>query len=733
MNSGPPDGVRVGPATQVLDTDQLIAWRRRALNQQLPASSFPAGSNAPSLVYLWTTMVIAAVAVLGFAIYDRPGVSAAVHQSQRDLMAKVARSVNTALSRSVAEFDGAVDGFRRAPRPPDAAALTRLTGEGRSWSGAALVETATRRPVAAGGLAIPAALLPATLPAEGTSVVTTDDGPALLRIVALSPDRSVVGLLTVSMRSLRLNPDARHGVYLLTPDGRPSLMQGVDAVPPAHLRDVFRDFSRLDSSRTRVIRVEQWRDRELVASAAPVGETGLVVVSVVVADVTAGTSLTHGLLLGLLIVLTGLGAYALMQASLVRPLRALLRQAKSDACGAVTRERRSLRIAEAYRVAHALAVSSDAGLRSKRWRPTAMQGLLAAAAVALLCPVAAVAVALERPLASVPVQLVRDQESRAEAITGTLGNALDSGLQTVTRLVEVNPKTAPDAIGDALTAGLDAEHRLRGIFLVGPGGAVVASAGRSSLRAAEPLPGQGGLLLDHGVRRLPVVYAYRMRPDGFAVVGEFDIDYLLGVMRQADGRARVVDADLRTVLDSEGYRAFQPLAGATVRDAAVEALPGGTAARWANADGSPALVAASGLSTTAAAHLEWVVVVERDVAALQLPEMVERRWALLMAGVVAGVVGVTLAWQFFIFVRPLRRLAAAADRIRAGDFDQPVIPQRHDDVGAIAMCLEICRQVRHTGSAQFGGAIRLRGTAANFTAVLPRPPLQRRPEKSVRV
>ncbi|MEK8108260.1 hypothetical protein NKG94_31310 [Micromonospora sp. M12] len=55
-----------------------------------------------------------------------------------------------------------------------------------------------------------------------------------------------------------------------------------------------------------------------------------------------------------------------------------------------------------------------------------------------------------------------------------------------------------------------------------------------------------------------------------------------------------------------------------------------------------------------------------------------------------------------------------------GTVELPVPPQRHDDIGAIAMCLEICRQVRHTGSARFGGALRMRGAGLDRTTVLGR-------------
>jgi hypothetical protein len=709
-----------GPETQVPSTDQLVRWRWRALGQQLPTAGFPAGSYAPALVYLWATMLIVVATVLGFAGYDRDDVPVAVRESQQDLMLKVAHSLALTVTAADDTFDQTAAALRSgAPATP--ATIAGLTGENAtSWAGVAIVTPSTRKAVAASGEALPLNLIPGgKLPERNTAVMTVD-GPAVIRISAVGPDRMLIGSQPLRLRNLRLNPDAQHGVYVLTPDGKDYLTQGVDAVPASLRGELFRGLPGRRSSHSETIRVTEWTHRALVVSAAPVADTGFVVASVVVADIASGTSLTHALLLALDVALTAAIAYALMRGALINPLQQLLHQAKLDACGAYTKARRSLRIRETYQVAQALAVAAETRIQGRRWRPTTMQGLAVAAAVALLGPAFTVAVAVVQPGATVPVQLNRDEESRAEAIGNTLDNALDSGLRTVENLARSHATTAT-AVATALTTALAANHRLRGTYLIEPDGTVAASAGRASLRSRQPVPGQSGVVLDPAVARLPVVYAYQARADGTAFVAEYDIDYLVGLMRSADGRAVVVDPDLRTILDSEGYRAFQPLRDPTIRGAAVAALAGETISRSTDVHGRPALVAGTALTTAGVAQLEWVVVLDRDAESLRLPSMLERRWALLMAAAVIAVLVVTLVWQYFIFVRPLRSLASVSDRIVGGDFDEPVTPRRHDDVGAIAMCLEICRQVRHTGSARFGGAVRLRGTAANFTAVLPRP------------
>ncbi|SCL16396.1 hypothetical protein GA0074694_1609 [Micromonospora inyonensis] len=712
------------------DRVQLLLWRRRALEQQLPAAAFPAGSGAPSLVYLWASMFVVVAVVLGFALSAQRGVLPAVIDSQNDVVTKLASTISVStrawskqLGRTVAD---------RATGT-DAQLLARVVGDGTSVSGAAVVETASGRPLATKGTAVPAGVLSAEIPLDSAFGVTTPDGPVVLRAYRLDERRTLVAVHPLTLRNLRLNPDAGHGVYVLTPDGGTSLMQGANAVGQEHLPVVFQGLAGSTSRQSREVVIEEWPDRRLVVSSAPIGDTGLVVVSLLAAEVTGGASLPTGLLLGLSLLMFAVPSFLLMRVSLVRPIRVLLAQAKADACGGLTPHRRPARIAEAQRIARALALTSgDRPPAERRWRPTVLQGLTAATVVALLWPAGAVVLALQTPAPTVPTQLVRDQENRAEEASFALGSALDAGLGTVSRISRSVDPADRERTARVLRRELAEGHRLRALYLVDRDGKVLASAGREPLRTAEPLPGEVGIQLDDAVSRLPVVFAYNLRSDGFAVVGEFDPDRLVGLVRRVDGRVRVVDAELRTILDSEGFRAYQPIGEDLVAAAAVEALPGTTVGHSTTADGDPALVAASGLTAPATvAHLEWSVVVEQDIAALRLPEMVERRWTLLVAGAMVGIILLTHMWQLYIYVRPVQRLASFADRMSRGEIDVPVPPQRHDDIGAVAMCLEICRQVRHTGSARFGGAIRMRGSDLNRTAVLPlvRRPVAARREK----
>ncbi|AEV89231.1 hypothetical protein ACWT_8222 [Actinoplanes sp. SE50] len=699
------------------EQEELLAWRRRALTQQLPAAAFPAGTSAPSLAYLWASFFVVVAAVLGLTVNAHTGALPAIADSQRDIAIKLANGFEAEIHQETTVLDRILQSRGSLSQ---ADLLVRAIADGNRVTGAAIVDMTTRKSVVAKGDAVPLDALPNPLPSGHPVAVTTADGPMLVYSAALDGTQSLLAVQPIFMRTLRLNPDAKHGIHLLTGDGKSSLLQGAHAIDVAHQAKVFDGLYGITSSKVREVIVDEWPDTRLIAAAAPVGRTGLVVVSLLTAPVAKGTTVTKGLLIGASLLAVALLSFLIMRKSLVRPVRELLNQAKEDASGATTRERRPLGVREAHRIAKALATTVGAEFpEGRRWRPSVTQGLALAAVIALLWPAAAVAMVWRSPDPQLPAQLVRDGETRAESAGFTLGHFLDDGLATVSRTSRLVKTDDLAATGHTLQRALADDDRLRALYLVDEKGEVLSKTGRQPLRTPVPVPGEVGIHLDDAIGRLPVVYAYNELPSGYAVIGEFDPDRLLGQIGRVKGRVRVVDSELRTLLDSRGYVAYQPLTGRLAREVAVEALPGVTVGRGAAADGHPELAAAVGMVEPASvAHLEWAVVVEQDVSGVRLPEMVEHRWLLLVAAVVVGIVLVTHMWQFYIFVVPLRRLAFFADKMSSGDLDHPVPPQRHDDIGAVAICLEICRQVRHTGSARFGGALRLRGEGPDRTTVL---------------
>jgi signal transduction histidine kinase len=77
-------------------------------------------------------------------------------------------------------------------------------------------------------------------------------------------------------------------------------------------------------------------------------------------------------------------------------------------------------------------------------------------------------------------------------------------------------------------------------------------------------------------------------------------------------------------------------------------------------------------------------------AQLQTVQVVRRR--LLVAGGVSTIFAVLVGYAgASLFARRLRRLEAAAERIAAGDFDEPVVDPRDDEVGQLARAFERMR------------------------------------------
>jgi len=70
-------------------------------------------------------------------------------------------------------------------------------------------------------------------------------------------------------------------------------------------------------------------------------------------------------------------------------------------------------------------------------------------------------------------------------------------------------------------------------------------------------------------------------------------------------------------------------------------------------------------------------------------------------------------------------VAAAADRFRSGDARTVISPSRLDEIGAIAICLDICRQAHVDGAGRLGGVVRMRGAGSDHTAVISRIPAER--------
>jgi HAMP domain-containing protein len=261
---------------------------------------------------------------------------------------------------------------------------------------------------------------------------------------------------------------------------------------------------------------------------------------------------------------------------------------------------------------------------------------------------------------------------------------------------------------------------VRSAYVVDKSGKPGLVVGEEPARQQAAPPAGNGVKLDRITGPVPVVYAYYQVADGQTVIAEFGVRYLSGLLRRAEGRVRVVDGDLRTILDTGGYVPFRVPAAAPVRKAATDALGNNAGARIGSSQGNTMLLA----GTTVGGEedlpdVRWAVVSERSLATFRLPQNDLNRGTWLVAFLALVVAVLLFAWYRLVVIRPLRQMATAAERLADGDVRDTVCPVRHDEIGAIAVCLDIVRQTMAEGTTRLAGAARLKGIGREITMVLP--------------
>jgi HAMP domain-containing protein len=494
------------------------------------------------------------------------------------------------------------------------------------------------------------------------------------------------------------------------------------------------------------------------------GNLDVFVVSAVHAPTNGTGWSADGLVFAGVLLLLGLCVFLFIWATLVRPLLRLLDHARAVACGGLGRHARLPRLAEMRRIAHALD-DSRASIHGRR--PIRRDGRYAVVPALLPVFVSALAIAAwsgavmvtfsHRPV-DLPSPLAADTHNQVEAAAASVRSVLEQGLAQLTRVARDNADRKPQEVRPALHRLTRDSSRYRSAYVAETNGRTVATAGKEPLRHGGRVPDGDGVQLDTTVGRVPTIFVHARLSATHVLIAEFDIRYLTSVLRHVDGRVRLVDQDMRTVLDTEGFLAFQKLSAEAPRRAADDALKGHPRAEVTQVHGIRSLIASAPIAAApvtagpvvpapaapapgaaaparnqpAGVDPHWVVVAERPLSEYQLPTNELRRGAWMV-----GIAGLCLAlllfgWLYFLVLLPLRALARAADRLAAGDLDTVIPPARQDELGAIAVCLDICRQAKAYGTERLAGAIRLRGTVRDQTLVLPCIPSQRqRPQDSV--
>ena len=720
----------------------------QTLTDQLPESGFPSGISTPSITVL--VLLLLHAGLCAFLLDGRGSgtVSAAIAEAQEQLVRDAGSAIGASASQGIADLRAVT----AAPAETPDELLARLLQNG-NWRGAAVLDARTRALVASRGEPVATQSLPSNVTSTTVTPVVGADGALRLVVAEALPD----GKLLVAARGSRL-PDATTGG-----DEREALLLTTSTGQVIDSRGTLPD--KADTEVNRLV--------ELASTAAAAGEKGnltgktvagpkgdteqptvvytpvsssqvngtlgLAVVSVVRAPVTAAGPGGAGIVPALALGGVALFGFLLIRLVLVRPIRRLRTDALSIADGRLmtTRVRRST-TREVYRIAAALEhCRSDLGgepARLGKRRRLGMPIWLATGltAVTVLGWAAGVLVTVGSKDVAVPDTVVTSIRNQTTAATEALRRSLNDGLADLTSLAAL-------ADGDDVRSSLDEliarQSRYRSVYLVDQSGTATSVAGRQPLRTAEPLPAEPGLSLRRGDAPVPVLFAYAPLPNRQVLVGEFDLDHIARLLSRAPGSVQLVDSGLRTIAATDGFIAFADLSP-ELRDSAIKSGEGQPVATKPEGTNERSVIVSAPLRGGASGDLGWKVVAEQPVTDLALPDNELRRNAMVAALVAALLAVLLFGWQYLLLIRPLRRVAAAADEIVAGQYKSVIYPQNQDQIGTIASCLEICRRAVTEGVHRLGGTRRPSGAATDVTeliAAVPEAPPKASPKAAPKV
>jgi methyl-accepting chemotaxis protein len=719
----------------------------RALTNQLPESGFPSGLRTPSTTLLLLLFLLTGLCVVLLDVRESGTISAAVAESQEQLVSGAGASIGASASQGVADLRTAT----AIPAATPEELLTRVT-QNRTWRGVAVLDAATRALVATRGEPVPVQALPATV--TGTLVTPVVGADGALRIVvaeALPNARLVVAVRGAQLPDASIGGDPREALLLTTSAGQ--VLDSRGERPRQDDKKLNRlvelaSAAAVDSGPASVtgppVRGRNGDAEQLTVAYTPVsssgltGGLGLAVVSIVRVPVAeggpGGTGVVPAVALGGVAVL----GFLLVYLVLVRPTRRLRADALAVASGRLTvRVRRSAtpevrRIAAAFE--HCRSTLSRSPARTvarRRGMPAGLAVLLAALAV--LGWSTGVLLTIGSRDVAVPGAVVTSVRNQTTAATEALRRSVNDGLADLVAVASLAAGKAPAEARPALERLVAGQSRYRSVYLVDQNGRATTVVGRTPLRADEPPPAEAGIRQQNASGPVPVLFAHAPLPaGGQAVVGEFDLDHLGRLLGRAPGAARLVDSGLRTIAATDGFVAFAELGGDELRRSATDAGQGEPVARVQEGSGGRAVVASAALRGGASGKLGWTVVAEQPVAELALAGNELRRNGMVVALVGALLALLMFGWQYLILVRPLRRVAAAADEIVAGRHGSVIYPQHQDQIGTIASCLEICRQALTEGVGRLGAVRRPRGAATDVTELIPIVPPQGRANRDGR-
>ncbi|WP_447006787.1 HAMP domain-containing protein [Saccharothrix isguenensis] len=701
------------------------------MKAQLPEAAFPAAVRTlPALVLILLLLLATSTVVL---LDDPEGqaVPGAFLESQQELAAAAARSVGATANQSVSDLRAASLGVTDAVDP-----MLEALVRNRKWRGAAVLAGSPRTLVATRGEPVPTESIPASVTdAAVTSTVAANGELLLITTTALPGGRILAATTSVRLPEVEADEVLRQSFMLATLAGKV-----VGATPsPAQDRDTRIATLVADASLAAesgkpgvVLGPEEGQTRPTLAYARvmPSGiPEGLDLVVVAVADgpLSGGGGGGSGIVPAAILALLAIAGFVLVRRIVSGPVLAVRADLLGIAAGNLDTKIRPSATGEVARIVAAARLCRDRLVRdgqdddgrdtSRRRRAITARMTSAVVALSVFGWSAGMLVAFRTTDVDIPAAVVASVRAQTGNATDALRRSMNDGLAD---LAAVASTPGDDGVLRAALDGLLANQtRYRSLYLVDRTGTPGEPVGRPPLRHTEAPAPTAGFRQQNQAGRVPVIFAQvPVTGRDTTLIGEFDLDHLRVLLGQVPGHARVVDGDFRTINATDGFVAFEEVTEEGLRDSAARAQHGGVVGEIRPGDAGPAIVAAATVLGGDIGRLRWTVVTELPGSELALPVNEARRHAQLVALIAALVALFGYGWLLFTVLGPLRRVARAADGLVAGDLKSVIYPQRHDEIGTIASCLEICRQAVVQGPDRLGEVRRPRGAATDPTQLM---------------
>ncbi|WP_116042501.1 HAMP domain-containing protein [Amycolatopsis palatopharyngis] len=724
----------------------------RATGQQLTEAAFPSrlsgGSTATFVLLLLIASFCATYLINGprelfgnaeSALVD-PHIAAEQLRATESLAASVAISATDAARDLRVATESGVLATENTER-----LLATLSETYPHWRGLAVLDSATGALLAARG---------ETIPAEGLRDLQVDNvtvqpvvrsGGSTIVLTTTPLAGSNAGKLLVSSVGLRdpapqLDDGVNQQIRLITAAGTTVVPVGAnratgqDTGPTAPVDLLERATVAAAAGQSGVLTGERITSNDAtdnarvpVVSYAPVvhdnaaGMLGLSVVSVADIPIRAGPTTWPGLVPAVSLIVLATICLLLLRRGLESPILRLRTDAITIAAGNLRHPIRQSRSAEVRRITAAME-RCRLRLRGSDRRPAKRVPRRAiranAVLVVLLCALlswsATVAATIGTRQADPSVSIISEHDLRVSRAAETVRRGMSEGLSDLRAAARLG--TDPDRLQSMITELSRPGSRFRSVYLADSSGAVLQHAGRDPLRAPENIPAGDGLRQHNTSGRVPIVVAHaELTEAGQFLVGEYDVTRIAALMRIESGRTRLVDDGGRTIADTEGFLAFEQLPDGPLRNSAESAISG-EPARTAT---ETALIAALPVATDGSvADLGWALIAEQPLGSLLAAENRVSDGALVASLLTAVVALMMFGWHHLMLVRPLRRVAESVEALAAGDTRTVIYPQRHDAIGTIACCVEVCRQAMQEGLGKLGSSRRPTGAATDPTRLL---------------